>query len=222
MNPVPFTVSGETLCLSPHRFIFWESQSALIVSDLHIGKTGHFRKAGLPVPAAMFKEDLQRLFAGIQFFGAKQVIIVGDLFHSDHNKELDVFIRWRESLPHVKFTLVMGNHDILKTTFYEQSSIIPAHGIFSLSTFAFSHDKPTEKQLNTFGKPLPYCFTGHIHPGIAIYGAGRQSLRFPCFWFGKEYAVLPAFGTFTGSYMMTKSGASSIFAVVENRVIRVT
>ena len=44
-----------------------------------------------------------------------------------------------------------------------------------------------------------YFFSGHIHPGIRIDGAGRQSLYFPCFYFGKKYAVLPAFSRFTGA-----------------------
>ena len=31
--------------------MFWEEEKALIVSDLHFGKTGHFRKSGIAVPA---------------------------------------------------------------------------------------------------------------------------------------------------------------------------
>jgi hypothetical protein len=32
--------------LSPERVIYWEDEKALILSDSHFGKTGHFRKSG--------------------------------------------------------------------------------------------------------------------------------------------------------------------------------
>lgn len=173
------------------------------------------------MPQALFKEDLQRLFAGIQFYKAKQLIIVGDLFHSAHNKELDVFVRWRESMSQVNFTLVMGNHDILKPSFYTEAGLSVHHGVYLQNGFAFSHDLPKQAQVQNAQEPLPYCFTGHIHPGISVDGIGRQSLKFPCFYFGQTHAVLPAFGAFTGMYLMPKAGAKCIYAVVENRVIRV-
>ena len=77
----------QTLWLSPERCIYWEEQKALIVSDLHFGKTGHFRKSGIPVPQNIYKEDLQRLVSQIQHFNASHLIVVGDLFHSVANKE---------------------------------------------------------------------------------------------------------------------------------------
>ena len=71
MNPpVLYQLCDQKLWLSAERCIFWEEQSALIVSDLHLGKTGHFRKAGIAVPQSVFKEDLQHLL-----FFAKSVPI---------------------------------------------------------------------------------------------------------------------------------------------------
>jgi metallophosphoesterase superfamily enzyme len=54
----------------------------LIVSDLHFGKTGHFRKSGIAVPQSVYKKDLQRLFHQVQYFQPRKLIVVGDLFHS--------------------------------------------------------------------------------------------------------------------------------------------
>jgi len=62
----------------------------LIISDLHFGKTGHFRKSGIAVPQGVYKEDLQRLVSQIQYFQPSQLIIVGDFFHSQLNKELEL------------------------------------------------------------------------------------------------------------------------------------
>src|ERR1044072_3206990 len=119
MHPAfPHRIKGQQLWLSPDRCIFWEDQRSLIVSDLHFGKTGHFRKAGIAVPQSVFKEDLQRLVAQLQHFKPKQLVVVGDLFHSVANKELDLFRRWREDMPGLCIQLVKGNHDVLKKEWY--------------------------------------------------------------------------------------------------------
>jgi len=60
----------------------------------------------------------------------------------------------------------------------------------------------------------PYYFSGHLHPGIRIRGGGRQVLQFPCFYFGAEYAVLPAFGRFTGTVSIDPLPESNVFAIL--------
>jgi metallophosphoesterase superfamily enzyme len=121
------TVKEQTLCLSPDRCVFWEEQKTLIVSDLHFGKTGHFRKSGIAVPQAVYKEDIQRLVNLLQFFKPQQMIVVGDFFHSHANKELDLFLKWRADFESLHIILVKGNHDILKAEWYQQANIsVPA------------------------------------------------------------------------------------------------
>ena len=120
---IKHTINKQTFWLSATRTIFWEDQNALILSDLHFGKTGHFRKAGIAVPQSVYKEDLQRLVNLIQYFKPVQLIAVGDLFHSHVNLELDLFKRWRNDFESLDFVLVKGNHDILKADWYEQASI---------------------------------------------------------------------------------------------------
>src|SRR6476469_1872159 len=122
-TPVHHIIRNNRFWLSPQRCLFWEQQHALIVSDLHLGKTGHFRKQGIAVPQAVYKEDLQRLFSEIQYYKPKQLIIVGDMFHSKENRELDLFVRWRNDMPQVDVHLVKGNHDILKDEWYGNANI---------------------------------------------------------------------------------------------------
>src|ERR1700748_239775 len=112
--PFLYRIKGQQLWLSPDRCIFWEEEKSLIISDLHFGKTGHFRKSGIPVPQTVYKEDLQRLVTQIQYFQPSQIIVVGDFFHSKANKELELFQKWREGFSHIIIHLVKGNHDILK------------------------------------------------------------------------------------------------------------
>lgn len=121
--PYKFELNKEVLWLSADRCIFWESNKSLILSDLHFGKTGHFRKAGIAVPQDVYKEDLQRLFSQVMHFRAESLLIVGDLFHSAANKEMDFFMKWRNDLPQLNITLIKGNHDILSNKWYESAGI---------------------------------------------------------------------------------------------------
>src|ERR1700712_5302648 len=122
-SPQRFIFQKQTLWLSPERCIFWEEEKALILSDLHLGKTGHFRKSGIGVPQNLFKEDLQRLFSQVQFFKPTQLLIVGDMFHSHANKEVDMFLKWRNDLSQLHIRLIRGNHDILAKKMYAGANI---------------------------------------------------------------------------------------------------
>jgi DNA ligase-associated metallophosphoesterase len=209
-------VLGNHFILSSSRIIFWEEEKALILSDMHIGKSGHFRKNGIGIPQNIFKEDMQRLFAEIQQYNPTKLIIVGDLSHSHSNKEFDLFVKWRKDLPHLEVHLVVGNHDIMAKQWYEEASIKIHEDCLSIGAFTFTHDISTCET-----SPGSYYFSGHIHPGIIMRGLGKQSLRLPCFYFGKRDAVLPAFGKFTGTFPVNPQKHDTVFAIAENKLIRI-
>src|SRR5687768_9691639 len=116
--PVPYLIQNEQFWLSAGRALYWERKKWLIISDLHHGKTGHFRKAGIAIPQNVLKEDLQRLVELVQHFQPAKLIVVGDFFHSHANLEVDLFSRWRKTLAFLPIVLVRGNHDILKRSWY--------------------------------------------------------------------------------------------------------
>ncbi len=211
--PTLHKIQQHNFWLSAERCIFWEDQKSLIVSDLHIGKTGHFRKAGIAVPQNVFKEDLQRLLDLVKFFNAKKLIVVGDLFHSHANLELDLFKKWRRDVPFVELILVKGNHDILKSKWYDEAEIKVCKDSLIIDNIHFTHHKCNEYEL--------FTFCGHLHPGIILNGLGKQSLRFPCFYFTKDNCILPAFSKFTGMMNINSREKAEIFAIVENRLIKV-
>lgn len=201
--------------------MYWEEEKTLIASDLHIGKTGHFRKAGIAVPQAVFKDDMQRLIASLQFFKPDHLLIVGDLFHSVANNELNLFKKWREDLPDLRVTLVKGNHDILKEEWYRDAGIVvQVDGLLSKG-ICFTHDNSDSTTSITGTGQIYYTISGHIHPGVAIRGAGKQSLNLPCFYFGETFAVLPAFSRFTGTALIKPNTGDAVFAIVNQTVIRV-
>ena len=209
-----FNFRNNNFLLTAGRSIFWEEEKILILSDLHLGKAGHFRKSGIGIPQTLFKEDLHRLVSQIQYFKPAMLLVVGDLFHSTENKEHELFLKWRNDLPGIAIQLVKGNHDILKEEWYKQAGIAIAQEELIIGDFLFTHDIQSCK---TAGER--YCFSGHIHPGIILNGAGKQSLRLPCFYFGKDHAVLPAFGKFTGTYPVKPHPGDLVFAIVEDKII---
>src|ERR1700730_13765146 len=136
-TPVSHKIRNHQFWLTTERTMFWEEERALIVSDLHFGKTGHFRKSGIAIPPSVYKEDLQRLIIQIQYFQPSELIIVGDMFHSHANKELELFLKWRSDLAGIHIRLVRGNHDILKSDWYAKAGIELSCQTHTVDSFPF-------------------------------------------------------------------------------------
>jgi uncharacterized protein len=211
--PILHKLREQNLWLSAQRSIYWEEEKVLIVSDLHFGKTGHFRKSGIPVPQSVYKEDLQRLVSLLHYFKPEKLLVVGDFFHSHANMELDWFKKWREDFTFLKIILVRGNHDILKGSWYKEARIDVIEPELELPPFIFTHERCEDHQ-------DLYTFCGHIHPGIYLHGLGKQSLRLPCFYFGANHCILPAFSKFTGTALIEPDPNENVFAIVENSLVQ--
>ncbi len=215
--PLKHILLDQTLWLSANRAVFWEEEKSLILADLHFGKTGHFRKAGIGVPQTIYKEDLQRLIATIQFFKPVRLIAVGDMFHSKENTEHDLFEKWRNDLSSLEVHLVKGNHDILNEQWYKKAGIILHDYQLIIKDFVFLHDY----MQYSLKKNEKFSFCGHIHPGIRINGIARQGLHLPCFHFEKYACTLPAFSRFTGISNVKRKTGDKIFAIAEGKVFEV-
>ena len=197
-SPVPHTIQKQHLWLSAERCIFWEDEKSLIVSDLHFGKTGHFRKSGIAVPQNVFKEDLQRLVAQIQHFQPKHLIVVGDFFHSNANKELELFKKWRENFPGISIHLIKGNHDILQEDWYTSCDIKLNEEEMKISNFTFIHDiSHSTVKLQTVNCQL--LFLRSHSPGNKNKRRGKTIIMFSLFLFRKEICcpscIQPIYGS---------------------------
>jgi DNA ligase-associated metallophosphoesterase len=196
--------------LLPQRAIYWQEEESLILSDLHIGKGMHFRKEGIPIPNSVFDDDLQKLSHLIQRFSPQSLIIVGDMFHSHHNVEVNLFDLWRVQYPGLNIHLVKGNHDILSTFQWSELNIL-IHDTLETNDFIFSHARCYKEKR--------FCFSGHIHPGVRINGTARQTLKLPCFHFTPKSCTLPAFGKFTGLYLIKPQRMDQVFVILEDKVV---
>ncbi|WP_224484999.1 ligase-associated DNA damage response endonuclease PdeM [Robertkochia aurantiaca] len=205
-------ISGQHFTLHPSGVAFWEEKKQLLVADVHLGKTQHFRKHGIPVPGDTALRAYERLSAMLDLFRPEDICFLGDLFHSVINSEFELFESWVRNTP-VNFTLVVGNHDIVPHHKLESLGFNLTEEIRSKG-FLLTHH-PTEEE--DF-----FNICGHVHPGISLKGLGRQKLRLPCFYKTEKRLILPAFGDFTGKYILRPGKKDKVFAVTPEEVILVS
>ena len=196
--------------------MFWEERRTLIVADLHLGKTGHFRRSGIAVPSSVYKADLQRLVSVVFSSKAERMIVVGDMTHSSANRELDMFLKWRNDFSSLQIDLVKGNHDILNDSWYSEASVSVFEKEMIEQGFRFRHgdeaDESPDEHL--------YTFSGHVHPGVVLRGNGKQYMRLPCFYFGHKKGILPAFSHFTGTYTVNPEQGETVYALAGKELVR--
>ena len=209
---ISLNILGQDFKLLPEKAIFWEQQKTLLIADTHFGKVTHFRKSGIAIPEGAAFKNLSRLQELITKQSPEKVIFLGDLFHSELNTEWLAFKEVIRKFPEVNFQLITGNHDILHEQSYTNSHFTIFSEPLEMGPFLLSHEPMEHREL--------YNLCGHIHPGVRMVGGGRQSLRLPCFYFGEKGGILPAFGEFTGLYLLQPKKDDSIFIIVENQVIK--
>ena len=205
-------LKGARLELLPERALWWPERGILILTDLHWGKGAHFRKHGIPIPAASQLGDQQRLSGLIERLRPAQLIIAGDMFHSAHNQEVEAFGTWRSAYSQLDIVLVRGNHDILPESFYTSCRLALQPEMLLAGPLAISHD--------ALEVPGYFNIHGHVHPGIHLHGRGRQRMSLCCFCASEERMILPAFGSFTGNYYINPVDFKQICVIAGTEVLR--
>lgn len=202
----------EPFTLHPSGALFWKNPQILLISDVHLGKVTHFRKSGAAVPQGAIHKNFELLDEVIQFFNPLEVYFMGDLFHSYLNAEWQLFETWIRKQKH-KTTLVTGNHDIISPVKFESLGV-HVSPVIRKRPFFFTHH-PSEEDGS-------FNFSGHLHPAVRLRGLGRQSLRLPCFFRNEKQMILPAFGEFTGSHVLSPGKKDHVYAIASNEVIDVS
>ncbi|MDX1470537.1 MAG: ligase-associated DNA damage response endonuclease PdeM [Flavobacteriaceae bacterium] len=204
---------GETLILTNQRALYWPSHKTLILSDLHIGKAGHFRKHGIAIPKDVLEADLNRLQMVMEFFSTTSLMVVGDLFHAGTNCEFGIFKNWMNEIEGITIDLIKGNHDRLKLSVYEDLGILLYKPVKHVPPFTFVHDKqPSETNA--------FCISGHTHPGVSLKLKGKQRIKLPCYQLTKDSLILPAFSRFTGLNTRTGGEDTICYAFTDTDFIK--
>lgn len=212
-----FRLLGQDLALLPQKAIYWKQEQALIAADVHLGKVGHFRKAGIAVPRDMEQTDLSELSDLIYEYKPQKLIFLGDLFHSDMNADWEWFRMWRQQHRKLEIALIRGNHDIINDEHYLNLDV-SLHDALLIHPFLMLHHPLGYEELE---QAPAYAFCGHIHPGVNLSGRARQSITIPCFTFGEKQAVLPSFGRFTGRVAIRHQKTDKVFGVLKDKVIEI-
>jgi uncharacterized protein len=179
--------------------LFWEEQSLLVVSDLHLEKGSSFARRGVLLPPYDSAATLALLGLVVARRNPRMVIALGDSFHDRdaHNRlsapdrEAIVVMQARRD-----WIWISGNHD---PALPSDIGGIVAHEV-AIGPIAFRHE-PTG---------APGEIAGHLHPKARVSTRGRSMER-RCFACDGERAVMPAFGAYTGGLSIRDAAFAKIF-----------
>jgi DNA ligase-associated metallophosphoesterase len=209
------TVFGETLELCAERAAYWPRQRALLVADPHFGKAASFRALGVRVPRGTTQDALARLDALVERLSPVRIEFLGDFLHAREGRNAETFgalAEWRARHAGIATRLVRGNHDRRAGDPPSEVGIECVDGPVIEPPFALAHHPTT--------RDGAYVIAGHVHPCAVLVGPARQRERLPCFWLGRDGAVLPAFGDFTGCAEVSPNDGDEVWVVAGNEVTR--
>ena len=192
-------VAGVTLVTGLSGALFWEEQSVLVVSDLHLEKGSSFAARGVLLPPYDTVATLGRLSAVIARHDPRMVIALGDSFH-DRDAHGRLSTADREAIAGLQvrrdWIWISGNHDPALPS--DLGGVVASE--VAIGRIAFRHE-PT----GAVGE-----IAGHLHPKARVSARGRSMER-RCFASDGERAVMPAFGAYTGGLSIRDAAFAKIF-----------
>jgi len=185
---VPFSFAGETFEATPSGALYWRSQQALLVADLHLEKASWFARLGQFLPPYDSHATLTALAGAVAQTGAARLYCLGDSFHDRFGCErLPAGARdlLTDLTSRLDWTWIVGNHD---PGFADHCGGQLADEV-ELGGIVLRHEAMR-------GEPRPEM-SGHYHPKLRVSLSGRSVSR-RCFVVSPTKLILPAFGALTG------------------------
>lgn len=186
-------IGGESLVLHHSGALYWPAHNTLFVADLHLGKEHAFGRAGVAIPGGASELTLKRLFSLCDQLAICRLFVLGDFMHAAPSRSefwLRALSDELERRPALHVSIVAGNHDKPSGRALIDARISWYAQALALSPFVLKHEPAAD--------PSGYVLCGHLHPAWRLSTARRTGIRAPVFWIRQQYAVLPAFGAFTG------------------------
>ena len=202
-------LNNQNFILHPTGACYWREQDTVLLADVHLGKSAHFRKHGMAIPSTADDVEYDKLNEVLDYFKPSRLWFLGDLFHSYQNAEWHFFEQWVR-MQSIEIALVMGNHDVISRKHFESLGV-KTYDVLNAGSFYLTHH-PQEAE----GR---YNIAGHIHPSIKLEGVGRQKIKLPCFFSSQTGMILPAFGDFTGTYSLTPVKGNRVFVIADDEVV---
>ena len=185
---VPFSFAGETFIASADGALFWPSQNALLVADLHLEKASWFARLGQFLPPYDSHATLIALADEVERTAAARLYCLGDSFHDALGCDrLPASARalLTDLTSRLDWTWIVGNHD---PGFADHCGGQLADEV-ELGGIVLRHEAMR-------GEPRPEM-SGHYHPKLRVSLSGRSVSR-RCFVVSPTKLILPAFGALTG------------------------
>jgi uncharacterized protein len=192
-------VAGVTLVADLSGALFWEEQSLLVVSDLHLEKGSSFATRGTLLPPFDTAATLGRLAAVIARHDPHMVIALGDSFH-DRTAHDRLSGTDRDALSALQarrdWVWISGNHDPALPP--DLGGVVAEE--VAIGSIVFRHEPS-----GASGE-----IAGHLHPKARVSARGRSMER-RCFACDGERAVMPAFGAYAGGLNIRDAAFAKIF-----------
>jgi len=187
MNGHDFILANTALTALPSGGLWFAEAQALIVSDLHLGKSERIaRRGGLMLPPYETQDTLTRLETDIDACAAKTIICLGDSFDDLVAAEslTEGERLWITRLQAGrKWVWIEGNHDPGPVNFGGTHL-----AEIRLGALIFRHvaDPGAHAEVS-----------GHYHPKTTLRARGHSVTR-ACFLYDQSRVILPSYGTYTG------------------------
>jgi DNA ligase-associated metallophosphoesterase len=214
---VPFSFAGETFHAPREGALYWASQQALLVADLHLEKASWFARLGQFLPPYDSHATLTALAAEVERTGARRLLCLGDSFHDRFGcdrlpanaRALLISLTSR-----LDWTWIVGNHDPgfadhCGGTIVDEVEL----GGIVLRHEANAADAQPE-------------ISGHYHPKLRVNVKGRHVSR-RCFVVSSTKVIMPAFGSLTGGLdahhpeiMRSVGGTAAALVPISDRLLR--
>ena len=174
-----FTWQGMAFEARGSGALYCPAQGALIVADLHLGRSlRSTRDGGLPLPPFESLDTLRRLEGEVAQLDPARVYLLGDTLDAA-GLAVDLPDAARTILDRLasggRHVFLSGNHDAGGQAEARLGPVALRH---------IAADGPD--------------ISGHYHPKLRFMGQSR-----PAFLIGADHLILPAFGTYTGGVLAT-------------------
>jgi DNA ligase-associated metallophosphoesterase len=214
---VPFSFAGETFEATAGGALFWPSQKALLVADLHLEKASWFARLGQFLPPYDSHATLTALAGEVERTGARRLYCLGDSFHDRFGCDrlpADARALLTDLTSALDWTWIVGNHD---PGFADHcggriAEEIEIAGVILRHEAVRSETRPE--------------ISGHFHPQLRLRLKGRQVSR-RCFVKSATKIIMPAFGSLTGGLdahhpeiMGSVGGSAAALVPVSDRLLR--
>jgi len=192
-------VAGVTLLADLSGALFWQEESLLVVSDLHLEKGSSFAARGVLLPPYDTRATLGRLAAVIVRHDPRMVIALGDSFH-DRRAHQRLTVPDRDAIAAMQvrrdWIWISGNHDPALPS--DLGGVVADE--VAIGRIVFRHE-PT----GAAGE-----IAGHLHPKARVATRGRSMER-RCFAGDGERMVMPAFGAYAGGLSIRDAAFAKLF-----------